>query len=100
MKYNFTKEPIRFYCISALITGMVLLFIAAEGCSSDYDSANPVEDLDIPEEYIEVGVLHNQKAASTLSETDAAVIYCATSTGYHSYQYWIENHTKMSTPKY
>ena len=36
----------------------------------------------------------NQKAATTLSEADAAVIYCATSTGYHSYQYWMNNHKK------
>ena len=36
----------------------------------------------------------NQKAASTLSDTEAAVIYCATSTGYHSYQYWMNNHKK------
>ena len=37
----------------------------------------------------------NQKAARTLSETDAAVIYCTTSTGYCSYQYWMNNHKKM-----
>ncbi|WP_298645823.1 hypothetical protein [uncultured Proteiniphilum sp.] len=36
----------------------------------------------------------NQKAATTLSEADAAVIYCATSTGYHSYQYWRNNYKK------
>jgi hypothetical protein len=36
----------------------------------------------------------NKKAAETLSETDAAIIFCATSTGYHSYQYWLKNHRK------
>lgn len=36
----------------------------------------------------------NRKAVETLSETDAAVIYCATSTGYSSYQYWIDNYKK------
>ena len=36
----------------------------------------------------------NKKAATTLSVTDAAVIYCATSTGYYSYQYWMKNHKK------
>lgn len=36
----------------------------------------------------------NQKAASTLSDEDAAVIYCTTSTGYNSYHYWIKNHKK------
>ena len=36
----------------------------------------------------------NQKAASTLSETDAMVVYCTTSTGYYSFQYWMDNYTK------
>jgi hypothetical protein len=36
----------------------------------------------------------NKKAAETLSETDAALIFCATSTGYHSYQYWTQNYKK------
>jgi hypothetical protein len=36
----------------------------------------------------------NKKAAETLFETDAAVIFCAISTGYHSYQYWMQNHRK------
>jgi hypothetical protein len=36
----------------------------------------------------------NNKAAETLSETEAAALYCATSTGYSSYQYWMENHKK------
>ena len=36
----------------------------------------------------------NQKAAKTLSEIDAMAVYCATSTAYHSYQYWMENNRK------
>jgi hypothetical protein len=36
----------------------------------------------------------NKKAAATLSEKEAAVIYCATSTGYNSYQYWQKNYKK------
>jgi hypothetical protein len=36
----------------------------------------------------------NRKATETLSETDAAIIFCATSTGYHSYQYWTKNYQK------
>ncbi|MDR0681673.1 MAG: hypothetical protein LBG15_07500, partial [Dysgonamonadaceae bacterium] len=36
----------------------------------------------------------NNKAANILSEQDAIVIYCATSIGYASYQYWTENYRK------
>jgi hypothetical protein len=36
----------------------------------------------------------NRKAANTLSEQDAVVIYCATSTAYASYQYWMNNYKK------
>ncbi len=36
----------------------------------------------------------NQKAAETLSESDASIVYCATSTGYSSYQYWMKNYRK------
>ena len=36
----------------------------------------------------------NKKAAATISETEAAVVYCATSTGYNSYQYWMDNYKK------
>ena len=36
----------------------------------------------------------NRKATAKLSERDAAVVFCATSTGYYSYQYWYENHSK------
>lgn len=205
MKHIFlNKQTVRFFGIGILAACMISLGIFAQGCSSDFDSDIKIENLDIPEEYNEVGVLHNegleyifeeikalgieytknprlksrplmenkdesikqatlafgnqheklqkhsdifthalkdipslksssvekpspsvqqlldeitsvlsqefkekelsrlkalldvinQKAAITLSEADAAVIYCATSTGYHSYQYWMNNHKK------
>jgi|CZCB01.1.fsa_nt_gi hypothetical protein len=206
MKHIFlNKQTVRFFGIGILAACMISLGIFAQGCSSDFDSDIKMENLDIPEEYNEVGVLHNegleyifeeikaygieytknprlksrpflenkdefitqatldfcnqheklqkhidicksvlenniplkslnntltispasqqllneitsvlgheftkkelpqlkkqldvinQKAASTLSDTEAAVIYCATSTGYHSYQYWMNNHKK------
>lgn len=34
--------------------------IFAQGCSSDFDSDVKIENLDIPEEYNEAGVLHNE----------------------------------------
>jgi hypothetical protein len=36
----------------------------------------------------------NRKAANTLSEQDAVAVYCATSTAYASYQYWLKNYRK------
>lgn len=36
----------------------------------------------------------NKKAVAKLSEADATVLYCATSTGYSSYQYWMDNYKK------
>lgn len=198
------KQTVRFFGIGVLAAFMISLGIFSQGCSSDFDSDVRIENLNIPEEYNEVGVLHNegleyifeeikalgieytknpklksrpfmenkdefikqatldfcnqheklrehsgtlthtlkdipslkssgianhslavqqllneimsvlgqefkenefsrlktqldvinQKAATKLSETDAAVIYCTTSTGYHSYQYWMNNHKK------
>ena len=38
--------------------------------------------------------LINLRAARVLSETDAAPIYCATSTAYATYQYWHRNYRK------
>jgi hypothetical protein len=36
----------------------------------------------------------NRKAARDLDEHDAAVVYCATSTAYSSYQYWMKQYKK------
>jgi hypothetical protein len=36
----------------------------------------------------------NSKASKTLSTENAAVFYCASSTGYHSYIYWMRNYKK------
>ena len=36
----------------------------------------------------------NKNAAETLSEEEAAIVFCGTSTGYSSYQYWMNNNTK------
>jgi ElaB/YqjD/DUF883 family membrane-anchored ribosome-binding protein len=36
----------------------------------------------------------NRRAAETLPEKDAIVVYCTTSTAYSSYQYWMENSRK------
>ncbi len=36
----------------------------------------------------------NQVAAMNLSKDEAAIIYCATSTAYSSYQYWMKNYKK------
>jgi len=198
------KQTVRFFGIGVLAAFMISLGIFSQGCSSDFDSDVRIDNLDIPEEYNEVGVLHNegleyifeeikalgieytknpklksrpfmenkdefikqatldfgnqheklrehsdmfthalkdipslkssgiadhslavqqllneitavleqelkenelsrlkikldvinQKAATTLSETDAAIIYCATNTSYYSYQYWQENYKK------
>lgn len=204
MKNILKKQSGRFLGIGMLLVCMVLLGVFAQGCSSDFDSDVKIENLDIPEEYNEVGVLHNegleyifeeikvlgieytknprlksrpfmenkdefikqatlafgnqheklrkhsdiftyalkdipslksssvenfnptvqqllneitavlgheftenelsqlkaaldiinQKAVATLSEADAAIIYCATSTSYYSYQYWQANYKK------
>jgi AraC-like DNA-binding protein len=198
------KQSVRFLGVGMLLVCMALLGVFAQGCSSDFDSDVTIKNLDIPKEYNEVGILHNegleyifeelkaygieymknprlksrpfmenndefikqatlnfcnqheklrkygdilthvlkdipslkssseeknspsvqqlldkiatvfnqefkekelsrlkeqldvinQQAAQTLSETDASIIYCATSTGYHSYQYWMNNYKK------
>ena len=36
----------------------------------------------------------NRQAQTELSETEAAPIYCATSTAYATYQYWHKNYKK------
>ncbi|WP_298650147.1 hypothetical protein [uncultured Proteiniphilum sp.] len=54
---------------------------------------NEFKENELPRLKMQLDII-NQKAAKTLSETDAAVIYCTTSTGYHSYQYWMNNHIK------
>ncbi|MCE5204771.1 MAG: hypothetical protein LLF80_01505 [Porphyromonadaceae bacterium] len=203
-KTFFYKQSFRFLGIGILVASMIWLGIVVQGCSSDFDSDVKIESLDIPEEYNEVGVLHNegleyifaeiraegieyaknprlknrpfmenkdefikqatldfcnqhekirehsnifthalkdtpslkssgvdnfspavqqmldemtsvlkqefkknelpqlkarleainQKATTTLTESDAAIIYCATSTGYSSYHYWMNNYKK------
>jgi len=39
---------------------MVSLGIFTQGCNSDFDDEISIENLDIPEEYNEVKVLHNE----------------------------------------
>lgn len=202
---TYNKRLVKFSAVGVLAACVISLVIIAHGCSSDFDSDIKIEKLEIPEEYNEVGVLHNegleyifeeikaygieytqtprlkshpfmqnkdefikqatldfcnqheklrkhvdiiasfieedvlslkstsvehldpivqhlldeitsilsqefknndiaqlkvrldlinQKAAEILSETDAPIIYCATSTSYYSYQYWQENYGK------
>ena len=61
MKHIFlNKQTVRFFGIGILAACMISLGIFAQGCSSDFDSDIKMENLDIPEEYNEVGVLHNE----------------------------------------
>ena len=61
MKYIFkTKQSFKFFGIGILASCIILLIISAQGCSSDFDTDIKIEKLNIPEEYNEVGLLHNE----------------------------------------